>query len=80
MDYILSDEELLYVLKHGVWAKLTEDDHEWIHYNVLDFTGKDLLVCYSGIDWITGETWHKPHIIYQEDKNKNWFMEKPEKE
>ena len=80
MEYVLTDKELLQVLKHGIWAKLTEDDTDWTHYNVLDFDHTRLLVCYSCIDWRTGETWYKPHIVLQDGKDKTWFMEKPKEQ
>lgn len=79
-ETILTDEELLQVLKHGVWVKLPDLDKEYRCYKVLDFNKDELLICYSGIDWGNGETWYRPHAIYQNGKNNTWFFEKPTKE
>lgn len=74
---ILSDEELLRIVKGGLWTKVKGDD-EYTHYRVLDFTSDLLLIYYGNVDWKYGETYYRPHIIYQADKNKTWFFEKPE--
>lgn len=71
---ILTDKELLQVLKKGIYTKL-EDDEKLTHYNVIAFTENKLLICFSGIDWSDGRTWYKPHKIEQIDKNKTWFFE-----
>ncbi len=74
---ILTDEELLSIVKKGLWTKVKDYDDEYTHYYVLDFTSELLLIYYGSIDWKNGETYYKPHIIYQAEKNKTWFFEKP---
>lgn len=77
---ILTDEELLSVVKHGLWTKVKDYDDEYTHYHVLDFTSELLLIYYGSIDWKHGETYYRPHIIYQSEKNKSWFFKEPEGE
>lgn len=74
---ILTDEELLKVLKNGVWAKLEGLDKEYRRYNVISFSSYNLLICVSGINWNNGETSHYPHTVSQRDKNEVWFFENP---
>ena len=74
---ILTDEELLQVLKNGVWAKLDGLDEEYRRYQVIDFNSHSLLICIVGINWKNGETSYYPHTVSQSDKNEVWFFEKP---
>lgn len=74
----LSDEELLYVLRNGIYAILEEDDEKLTHYAVIDFDdySDELLVSFCGLDWNSNESSYYPHIIKGKDKNKKWFMKK----
>ena len=74
---ILTDKELLQVLKNGVWAKLKGFDEEYTHYQVIDFNSHSLLICITSINWHNGETSYYPHTVSQHDKNEVWFFEKP---
>ena len=75
---VLGKRDLFKVLTEGVWTKL---EHEEIsHYHVLDFNNDELLICFGGINWNSGETNFYPHRIKQKDKGKTWFLENPYKE
>ena len=77
---VLTDEEILKLLKYGLWIKLKEaEDKKLTHYYVLDFSYDELLICFGGIDWRTGETGYTPHVIKQSDKDKKWFFEPKKK-
>lgn len=71
---VLNDNELLHVLKTGIYTRLSKYDNELTHYYVIDFDDNNLLICYDKIDWRDGSTWYTPHIIKQKDKNKKWFF------
>ena len=76
----LSNAELLNALKYGIKTKLKEaEDKELTHYNVLDFTDDELLICFSGIDWRDGTTWYAPHVVKISEKDKTWFLACPKK-
>lgn len=70
----LTDAELLSVIKHGIKTKLKGLDTKLTNYKVLDFSDDELLICFSGIDWRDGATWHTPHRVKISDKNKTWFL------
>lgn len=74
----LNDEELLYVLRHGIYTKLKGYDKTLTHYNVIDFDddGDELLISYGGVSWFDCESSYYPHIIKGKDKNKKWFINK----
>lgn len=76
---ILTQRELLKVLTDGVWTRFQEDK-EITHYHVLDFNNDELLICFGGINWNSGETYYYPHRINQKDKDKTWFFENPHKD
>ena len=74
----LSDEELLQVLRYGIYTKLDGYDTKLTHYNVIDFcdSNDELLISYGNVSWFEAESDYMPHIIKGEDKNKTWFMNK----
>ena len=59
----LTDTELLSALKYGIKTKLKGLDKKLETYKVLDFDDEELLICYGGISWQTGETSYTPHTI-----------------
>ena len=74
----LSDEELLYVLRNGIYTKLKGYDTKLTHYNVIGFCDNEdeLLISYGSISWYDAESNYMPHIIKGKDKNKKWFINK----
>ena len=80
---VLSNRILLFVLKHGLWTKVTyhgETDKEYTHYAVLAFDQTRLLICYGSIHWGSGETDYTPHKVFQSELGKTWFLSNPEEE
>ena len=77
---ILNKEDLFKALTEGIWTKLEGYDDELTCYHVLSFSHDELLICYGGINWDSGEVDYDPHRIKQKDKGKTWFLENQLKE
>lgn len=75
----LTDEELLEVLREGVYTKIPGCDTKLTHYQIIDFDDKadELLICYGGTSelWAGGnELSYCCHILKGKDKNKKWYV------